>query len=116
MLVLKFGAFDDEAAARHAATALAGIADTSLRTDLALLAAIGEGVASSSRVAWDMLDAADGVAIAGLACPAGGSSLRIMVDDADLADAMGRVYGRFYPAAVAAGSPASGMFLGGTAS
>ncbi len=92
-------AFDDEARARAAAAALSDAAMVTVRGELALLAAVGEGLGSAPRLAANLLSALDGLAVHAVAQPPAGRSITMLVDDADVADAMQRVYDQFFPPA-----------------
>jgi aspartate kinase len=88
-------AFDDEPRARLAAMALADAAHVTVRRDLALLSAVGEGLSTAPRLAAGLLAALDGLTVHAVAQPPSGRSITMLVDDADVGDAMQRVYEQF---------------------
>ncbi|MGH9328868.1 MAG: ACT domain-containing protein, partial [Vicinamibacterales bacterium] len=94
-------AFDNDARAGQLTAAFAEVADVTVRGEMALLSAVGDGLRGTPRLAADVLAALEGVAVHAVAQPPSGRSLTMLLDDADLADAMRRVYDRFYAPATA---------------
>lgn len=95
-------AFDDEERARAAAAVLSHAAHVSVRVELALVSAVGEGLGSAPRVAAGLLSALDGIAVHAVAQPATGRSITVLVDDADVPDAMQRMYEQVFAVEVVA--------------
>lgn len=89
-------AFDGDARVGEVTAAIAETAHVTIRTDMALLSAVGETVRTTPRLAADLLAALDGLPVHGVSHPPTGLSLTVFLEDADLAVAVNRVYDWFY--------------------
>jgi aspartate kinase len=76
--------------------ALAGVADVRIRTSLATIVVVGEGLASDQTLAVDARAALGDVAVHLTTRPAGGRTLAFVVDHSQVPAAMGRLHDRLF--------------------
>ncbi len=101
-------AFDDPRGAEAVTQAAREFAHVTRLDDVALLSAVGEGLAADPRIAARILDAVQDVTVHASAQHPSGRSFTMLLDDADAGEAMKRVYERFFAPAGASGPVATG--------
>jgi aspartate kinase len=87
-------AFGQAGRADRVAEAAREFAAVTRRDDVALVSAVGDGLAPN--VAADVLEALEHITVHAYARHASGRSITMLLDDADAADAMKRLYERFF--------------------
>jgi aspartate kinase len=92
--------FDDAVAAAELAAGLQDVADVKVERDVAVLAAVAQGLGDSSQAVEDFVAGLDVVTIHALAKMPSGLTLVAVLDDADLPETMTRLYDRYVAAHV----------------
>jgi aspartokinase len=94
------GGDNDALAAAELAAGLHDVADVRVERDVAVLAAVGQGIADSPEAVEDIVAGMDGVTIHAVAKISSGLTVIAVLDDADLPETMTRLHDRYIAARV----------------